>query len=255
MFKDGKAQRNASGDITKSASYQSRDKPSARIEPNRKWFGNTRVIAQDSLAQFRDAVAAKANDPYSYLLKQNKLPMSLIRDGDVETKSGLKQHQAKIAVETSPFSDTFGPKSRRKRVKLDVGSLEDFAGKSDQMHDDYLDRKEQAQLLSGNGEPEEQVGEAPVEDDGNIATAREPIFSKGQSKRIWNELYKVVDSSDVLIQVLDAREYVPVLLFDVSESADDHDAVPKAHGVTILRSISRPKHLTSTSFSSSTSVI
>jgi len=32
------------------------------------------------------------------------------------------------------------------------------------------------------------------------------MFDKGQSKRIWNELYKVVDSSDVIIQVLDARD-------------------------------------------------
>jgi len=31
------------------------------------------------------------------------------------------------------------------------------------------------------------------------------IFSKGQSKRIWEELYKVIDSSDVLLYVLDAR--------------------------------------------------
>jgi len=35
---------------------------------------------------------------------------------------------------------------------------------------------------------------------------RDPKFSKGQSKRIWNELYKVIDSSDVVIQVLDARD-------------------------------------------------
>ena len=28
----------------------------------------------------------------------------------------------------------------------------------------------------------------------------------GQSKRIWNELYKVIDSSDVVIQVLGARD-------------------------------------------------
>lgn len=35
--------------------------------------------------------------------------------------------------------------------------------------------------------------------------ARHKIFEKGLSKRIWEELYKVVDSSDVLINVLDAR--------------------------------------------------
>ncbi len=32
---------------------------------------------------------------------------------------------------------------------------------------------------------------------------RERIFSKGQSRRIWGELYKVIDSSDVVIQVCD----------------------------------------------------
>ena len=31
------------------------------------------------------------------------------------------------------------------------------------------------------------------------------VFFKGSSKRIWEELYKVIDSSDVLLYVLDAR--------------------------------------------------
>jgi nuclear GTP-binding protein len=31
------------------------------------------------------------------------------------------------------------------------------------------------------------------------------VFFKGQSKRIWEELYKVIDSSDVLLYILDAR--------------------------------------------------
>merc|ERR1719398_238523 len=38
------------------------------------------------------------------------------------------------------------------------------------------------------------------------AAPREWIFGAGQSKRIWGELYKVIDSSDVVIQVLDARD-------------------------------------------------
>ena len=45
----GLAQRNAEGKITKAAAYQSRDAPVARVEPNRKWFNNTRVISQDAL--------------------------------------------------------------------------------------------------------------------------------------------------------------------------------------------------------------
>lgn len=35
--------------------------------------------------------------------------------------------------------------------------------------------------------------------------ARHKVFDKGMSKRIWEELYKVIDSSDVLIHALDAR--------------------------------------------------
>ena len=145
----------------------------------------------------------KASDPYQVLLKSNKLPMSLIRDG--EGKNGVKQHQAKMQVEAAPFGDTFGPKAQRKRVKLAVGSLEDLAGESTKMHDTYLERLEQAKLLSGTSGMEEQAGEAAPEG-AVLSTAKEPIFSKGQSKRIWNELYKVIDSSDVVIHVLDARD-------------------------------------------------
>ena len=186
MFKDGKAQRNATGKITKAASWQSRDKPKARIEPNRKWFGNTRVISQDALNSFREAMSERASDPYQVLLKSNKLPMSLVRDG--EGKNGIKQHQAKMQVDTAPFGDTFGPHSRRKRVKLGVGSLEDLAGESAKLHDTYIERLDQAKLLSGNAGVEEQAGEA-VPETAVLSTAQEPIFSKGQSKRIWNEVW------------------------------------------------------------------
>ena len=45
-----------------------------------------------------------------------------------------------------------------------------------------------------------------VDDFTTAPVARESVFLKGQSKRIWNELYKVIDSSDVVIHVLDARD-------------------------------------------------
>lgn len=38
-------------------------------------------------------------------------------------------------------------------------------------------------------------------EDGWRDLVRHTMFEKGQSKRIWGELYKVVDSSDVIIQV------------------------------------------------------
>lgn len=203
MYKDGKAQRNSAGKITKAASYQSRETQKARIEPNRKWFGNTRVIAQDALDSFREAMVQRASDPYQVLLKTNKIPLSLIRDG--AGKNGVKEHQAKIAVEAAPFGATFGPKAQRKRVKLGVSTLEDLAGETEKANDSYLETQEQQTLLNGNGQKDVQIDDDSPADE-TISTAREPIFSKGQSKRIFNELYKVLDSSDVVIHVLDARD-------------------------------------------------
>lgn len=144
----------------------------------------------------------RASDPYSYLLRRNKLPLGLIKEP--ESKNGLKQHQAKITIKSTPFKDTFGPKAHRKRVKLNVSSLESLALESTKIQDEYRSRQDVNQHkdvvfnhMSENIEAEQNITSAP--------TAREPIFSKGQSKRIWNELYKVIDSSDVVIHVLDAR--------------------------------------------------
>ncbi|XDG08216.1 hypothetical protein ABKA04_007831 [Annulohypoxylon sp. FPYF3050] len=207
MRKDeGKPVRNADGKIIQAAKYQSRDIPSARVEPNRKWFTNTRVISQDSLKAFRDAMAEKANDPYQVLLKSNKLPMTLIRD-DTNTQNGVKIHKAKMAIESSPFADAFGPKSQRKRVKLGVSSLTDLAEDTEKSMDTYKERLEQARLLSGNsGAGLDVDGEGQTNGEDALTMAIEPIFNKGQSKRIWNELYKVLDASDVVIHVLDARD-------------------------------------------------
>jgi len=55
------------------------------------------------------------------------------------------------------------------------------------------------------GDADADIHAEPIAD-GQLTAAREAIFSKGQSKRIWNELYKVIDSSDVIIHVLDARD-------------------------------------------------
>ncbi|KAK6821099.1 hypothetical protein PG987_015499 [Apiospora arundinis] len=229
----GLAQRNAAGHITQAAVHQSRDVPTARVEPNRKWFTNTRVISQDSLASFREAVETSAKDPYQVLLKTNKLPMSLIRDGGSEL-NGLKQHQAKMTIETSPFAEVFGPKASRKRVKLGASSIEDLAAGTDTAMDTYQDRLEQARLLSGqSGEIGFDGGaDARVEADGTVSANSEPVFDKGQSKRIWNELYKVIDSSDVLLHVLDARD--PPLERGVEYIKDE---APHKHLVFVLNKV------------------
>jgi nuclear GTP-binding protein len=227
MYKEGKPQRNADGKIVQAASYQSREIPKARIEPNRKWFTNTRVVSQDTLKAFREAMEEKAKDPYQVLLKSNKLPMSLIRDG--QDKNGLKQYKAKMTVESAPFSGVFGPKAQRKRVKLGVSNLADLADDTEKSMDTYQDRLEQARLLSGNSGA---AGEGDDEPEKQLTMAIEPVFDKGQSKRIWNELYKVIDSSDVVIHVLDARDPVGTRCLSVEKYLKE-DA-PHKHLIFVL---------------------
>ncbi len=45
-----------------------------------------------------------------------------------------------------------------------------------------------------------------VEGDGTLDLHKNPLLNAGQSKRIWGELYRVLDSADVVIVVLDARD-------------------------------------------------
>ncbi|KAM9267899.1 nucleolar GTP-binding protein 2 isoform 2-T2 [Morus bassanus] len=124
-------------------------------------------------------------DPYRVVMKQKKLPMSLFYDR-------IKPHTSRVHIlDTETFETTFGPKSQRKRPNLsasDVQSLVENAEASSGSYDQGKDR------------------DLVTEDSGVRDEAQEEIFKKGQSKRIWGELYKVIDSSDVVVQVLDARD-------------------------------------------------
>ncbi|KAJ1885254.1 GTPase required for pre-60S ribosomal subunit nuclear export and maturation, partial [Kickxella alabastrina] len=90
------------------------------------------------------------------------------------------------------FSDTFGPKAQRKRPKLNADGYEQLVQKITDSSDNYDHKKDMD--LQENKQTE------------YSDAARDWYFSAGTSKRIWNELYKVVDSSDVILHVLDARD-------------------------------------------------
>ena len=53
---------------------------------------------------------------------------------------------------------------------------------------------------------EEKNSYKPTLNEESSASIKDIFLKAGQSKRIYNELYKVLDSSDVVIQVLDARD-------------------------------------------------
>jgi hypothetical protein len=58
----------------------------------------------------------------------------------------------------------------------------------------------------------------------------EPIYAKGTSRRIYGELYKVIDSSDVLLHILDARDPLGTLC----ESTLEYIRKEKAHKQVVL---------------------
>ncbi|NWV03432.1 NOG2 protein, partial [Ptilonorhynchus violaceus] len=182
-----KERRNKHGKVIKPLQFQSTVAPGtvARVEPNIKWFGNTRVIKQSSLQKFQEEMETVMKDPYRVVMKQKKLPMSLFYDR-------IKPHTSRVHIlDTETFETTFGPKSQRKRPTLsasDVQSLVENAEASSESYDQGKDR------------------DLVTEDTGVRDEAQEEIFKKGQSRRIWGELYKVIDSSDVVVQVLDARD-------------------------------------------------
>ncbi|XP_065553516.1 nucleolar GTP-binding protein 2 [Lathamus discolor] len=182
-----KERRNKYGKVIRPLQYQSTVAPGtvARVEPNIKWFGNTRVIKQSSLQKFQEEMENVMKDPYKVVMKQKKLPMSLFYDR-------IKPHTSRVHIlDTETFETTFGPKAQRKRPNLsasDVQSLVENAEASSGAYDQGKDR------------------DLVTEDTGVRDEAQEDIYRKGQSKRIWGELYKVIDSSDVVVQVLDARD-------------------------------------------------
>ncbi|KAL4657572.1 nucleolar GTP-binding protein 2 [Arapaima gigas] len=178
---------NSRGQVIKPLQYQSTVAPGtvARVEPNIKWFTNTRVIKQSSLQTFQEEMEAVKKDPYRVVMRQSKLPMSLLYDR-------AKSHNAKVHIlDTETFETTFGPKAQRKKPNLVAGDIKDLAERAEAEAQNYSAEKDRDLI---------------TEDTGVRNEAREEIFKKGQSKRIWGELYKVIDSSDVVIQVLDARD-------------------------------------------------
>ena len=61
---------------------------------------------------------------------------------------------------------------------------------------------------------------------------RHAVFEKGLSKRIWEELYKVIDSSDVILYVIDARNPMGTRTFTLEEHIKKN--CPAKHFVFVM---------------------
>lgn len=100
----------------------------------------------------------------------------------------LSQGDRLLQVES--FKDTFGPKMKRKRPNIAITDLDTMMKTVEEKTETYNPQKDVD--LHKNDIVERE-------------SHRHKIFDKGLSRRIWEELYKVIDSSDVIINVLDAR--------------------------------------------------
>lgn len=175
MLRGGKPTRDAEGNITEPAPFQNPNCAAGKIEASRNWFATTRSADQRELEQFREQLAGMATDAYKVILDRGQVPMSLIKDAG-----------GKPVRPVTSYEDTFGKKATRKRVKMAFSSMEELA--------------EQTRQRQGAGQEACAAGEEAFSRGG-----KEKAYLKGQSKRIWAELYKVLDSSDVVVHILDAR--------------------------------------------------
>jgi nuclear GTP-binding protein len=183
------------------------DKP-ARIEPDRRWFGNTRTINQKTLESLRREMENKSHDTYSLLLRRRQIPQSLINP--MTNVSNVNKLHSK-------FEETFGPKSQRKKPSLKAYTMEEYAEASEKMVEDYDEKTDQNLLIL-----QEKEKNAP----------ETKYMKAGQSKRIYSELHKVIDSSDVLCEILDARDPIGTRCF-YAENFIKKNA-PHKHVVLIL---------------------
>lgn len=141
------------------------------------------MISQNALQKFQTELGAAMKNPYQVIMKPTTLPTTLLNE---------KGKNARVHVlDTESFDSVFGPKKTRKRPNLSVRGLDELSEVVQKSSDEYNKEKDTNIVKDDEG-----VRDLP----------RDWVMGAGQSKRIWNELHKVIDSSDVLLQVLDARD-------------------------------------------------
>lgn len=301
MYNNGKAIRNKEGKVV-GGQFMMSDRAgdtaiaasTGRIAPDRRWFGNTRVVNPTDLDRFREEMTESMADPYSVVIKRKALPMGLLRDAaelDKKKNSGGSGGgngvRGSALLVNEPFEEAFGSKSRRKRVKMEqymtarVSKMDDgnddpngnnnnssskngnddlmqqlpsIGGRAETIAHTSADNEQQsyASLLSAAQQSQQtytkvnaRVGIVPHgRDIHQIQTSglnidyrlqkKDDLFNKGQSKRIWGEFYKVLDCSDVVLHVIDARNVPGTRCLTVEKHIKN---APHKHLVFVLNKI------------------
>ncbi|SPJ12621.1 GTPase, putative [Plasmodium sp. DRC-Itaito] len=189
-----------------------------RIEPSIKWFNNTRTISQNKLEIFRNKLEETTHDPFSIVIKRSKIPVELLKD---EKNAVTKKYKNENFLRIEKYHDIYSKKKKRKKPKLNVGTLEEYAKCAEQKLSTY-ETKNDNSLIEKRNEIEKKF-------------SKDQLLKIGQSKRIWAELYKVIDSSDILLQVLDARDPIGTRCKKLEETLKKDR--PNKHMILILNKI------------------
>lgn len=217
MYRNQKPKRNRVGEIISPAPFQGWNASGtmSRVEPSRRWFGNSRVISQNALQKFQNELGTAIKDPYRVVMKPTQLPITLLQQKAANARVHL--------LDTESFESVFGPKKIRKRPNLMVTSYDELQKSVEEKEDTYIKEKDSKDH------------DLIREDTGIKDAQREWIMGAGQSKRIWNELYKVIDSSDVILEVLDARDPMGTRSFPVEKYLKTEK--PYKHLIFILNKV------------------
>ncbi|KRY22340.1 Intraflagellar transport protein 88 -like protein, partial [Trichinella patagoniensis] len=165
------------------------------------------------LQKFQENLNKVRKDPYLYVMRQTKLPVTLLNE--------KAKHVRPHLLDTETFQYTFGRKAQRKKPRLMTMDLQHLVDTANEQNCQYVeDRDRDFQKTTDTNERYEPI---------------EPIFKKGQSKRIWNELYKVLDSSDVVCEVVDARDPMGTRCFNVEKFLRKEK--PHKHIIIILNKV------------------
>ena len=156
---------------------------------------------------------AVETNPYAVVLRRKKVPMGLLAgDGVSEDADKLAKVRRGDLLEAEPYETTFGGAKggSRKRPKLPEGVSSCGMGDEDALAALFSNAKSRNasydEVNGGLADARASSSEDTVRRDGTRDEARGDLFLKGQSKRIWAEFYKVLDCSDVVLHVVDARD-------------------------------------------------
>jgi nuclear GTP-binding protein len=191
------------------------DPTAGRMHSDRKYWGNTRTLDQKELDKYMTAMNKQMDargSGHSILISGRKLPVSLLNGADIKASKNVK------LLDIESFQDTFGKKAKRKKPKVGAFSYEALVKKAHEKQQKY------------DVEKDRDLHKSDIIDDKVMHVDKR--IEAGQSKRIWEELYKVIDASDVIIQVIDARDPMGTRTKHVEEHLKRNH--PNKHLVLIL---------------------